>query len=208
MPARAVVVGENFRFGHRASGDVALMRELGDEHGFDVLAVPLLAEPADVAVWSSTRIRTALAEGDLGTVTEGLGRPHMLEGLVVHGDHRGRELGYPTANLNPVAAGYGGPVALPKDGVYAGWLVLNPHRPGTAHLPAAISIGTNPTFEAVAERRAEAYVLDRDDISLYGQVVGLEFVERLRGQQSFASAGDLVAQMGLDVARTRQLLGR
>jgi riboflavin kinase/FMN adenylyltransferase len=208
MPARAVVVGENFRFGHRAAGDAALLQKLGAEYGFDVLPVPLVAENDGADVWSSSRIRTALAEGDLATVARGLGRPHMLEGLVVHGDHRGRELGYPTANLNPVAAGYGGPVAVPRDGVYAGWLVLNPHRPGSAHLPAAISIGTNPTFEGVSGRRVEAYVLDRDDLAIYGQVVGLEFVERLRDQQSFPAVADLVAQMDRDVARTRQVLAR
>jgi riboflavin kinase/FMN adenylyltransferase len=208
MPARAVVVGENFRFGHQAAGDVALLRSLGDEHGFDVLPVPLLADPADGPVWSSSRIRAALAEGDLATVADGLGRPHTVEGQVVQGDQRGRELGYPTANLNPAAAGYGGPVALPKDGVYAGWLVLNPHRPGMAHLPAAVSVGTNPTFEGSGERRIEAYVLDRDDLWLYQQLVAVEFIERLRDQASFADVEELVAQMGLDVRRTRQVLGR
>lgn len=206
LPAKSVVVGSNFRFGHKAAGDIEALVGFGQEYGFDVTAVPLLADEEDGEVWSSTRIRQALQAGDIGTATEGLHRRHRVEGLVVRGDQRGRELGYPTANLNPAAAAYGAPPALPADGVYAGYVVLNPHAPGTTHLPAAISVGTNPTFTDGSDRRVEAYVLDRNDLSLYGQIIGVEFVERLRGQETFAEVADLIAQMDKDVALTRSLL--
>lgn len=203
MPARAVVVGENFRFGRNAAGDVGLLRELGRSHEFEVIAMPLIG---DGDTWSSSRIREAIAVGDMAQARHGLARNHCVEGLVVHGDHRGRVLGYPTANINPLAAGYGGSVALPADGVYAGWLVVNPHRPGTMRLPAAISVGTNPTFEDDGRRRVEAFVLDRDDLTLYDQLVSIEFAERLRDQIAFPDAQSLTVQMDLDVAGTRRLL--
>lgn len=203
MPARVVVVGSNFRFGHRAGGDIELLRSLGATFGFDVIAMPLIG---DGDVWSSSRIRQAIADGDMGQACRGLARNHCVEGLVVHGEHRGRDLGYPTANINPLAAGYGGPVAMPSDGVYAGWLVVNPHQPGTTRLPAAISVGTNPTFEDDGRRRVEAFVLDRDDLTLYGQLVAIEFEQKLRDQITFPDAQSLVVQMHDDIARTRQVL--
>jgi riboflavin kinase/FMN adenylyltransferase len=207
MPARAVLVGEDFRFGHLAAGDTDLLRALGQQHGFDVVTVPLLGDSASGQPWSSSLIRRAIHAGDMPTARSGLGRNHVVEGLVVHGDHRGRDLGYPTANINPLAAGYGGPVALPADGVYAGWLVVNPHQPGTTHFPAAISVGTNPTFEDNGARRVEAYVLDQDDLRLYDHLVAIEFAELLRDQITYDSADRLREQMAIDVERTRAVVG-
>jgi riboflavin kinase/FMN adenylyltransferase len=208
MPARAVLVGEDFRFGHLAAGDTDLLRQLGQQYGFDVVTVPLLGDQNSGRAWSSSLIREAITAGDMPAARSGLGRNHVVEGLVVHGDHRGRDLGYPTANINPLAAGYGGPVAMPADGVYAGWLVVNPHQPGTTHLPAAISVGRNPTFEDQGERRVEAYVLDQEDLSLYDHLVAIEFAERLRDQIAFDAAEPLQEQMASDVEQTRALLVR
>jgi riboflavin kinase/FMN adenylyltransferase len=134
---------------------------------------------------------------------EVLGRPHRVTGVVVHGDHRGRELGYPTANLSREAVGQ-----VPADGVYAGRLVRPALPPGApdAALPAAVSVGTNPTFDG-HERRVEAYVLDRTDLDLYGERLAVEFVERLRPTLRFDGVDALVTQMALDVARCRELLG-
>jgi riboflavin kinase/FMN adenylyltransferase len=126
-----------------------------------------------------------------------LGRPYRLEGTVVHGDHRGRDLGYPTANL-----GWDGDPTIPADGVYAGWLLAGDDR-----WPAAISVGSNPTFDG-QERRVESYVLDRDDLDLYGEPVQVEFTDRIRGQVRFADIEALVVQMADDVERTRAVLGR
>ncbi len=206
MPARAVLVGEDFRFGHLAAGDTDLLRALGQQHGFDVVTVPLLGDSANGQPWSSSLIRRAIKVGDMATARIGLGRNHVVEGLVVHGDHRGRDLGYPTANINPLAAGYGGPVALPADGVYAGWLVVNQHQPGTTHFPAAISVGTNPTFEDNGARRVEAHVLDQEDLTLYDHLVAIEFAELLRDQITYDSAGPLREQMAVDVERTRAVV--
>jgi riboflavin kinase/FMN adenylyltransferase len=206
MPARAVVVGEDFRFGHLAAGDTALLRRLGAQYDFDVLTAGLLADAGTGEPWSSSLIRASVAEGDMAAVRRGLGRNHVVEGLVVHGEHRGRDLGYPTANINPLAAGYGGPVAMPRDGVYAGWLVVNPHQPGTTHFPAAISVGTNPTFEERGERRVEAYVLDQNDLTLYDHLVAIEFADLLRDQITYDDAEPLKEQMARDVAQTRSVL--
>lgn len=206
MPARAVLVGEDFRFGHMAAGDVDLLRTLGHQYGFDVVPVPLLGAEDDSEVWSSSLIRRSVQAGDMAAARTGLGRNHVVEGLVVHGDHRGRELGFPTANINPLAAGYGGPVALPADGVYAGWLVVNPHQPGTTHLPAAISVGTNPTFEDGGGRRVEAHVLDQQDLTLYDHLVSIEFAERLRNQIAYDAPEPLQEQMARDIEQTRGIL--
>lgn len=194
LVAREVVVGENFRFGRGAAGDVRMLQALGSELGFEVTSMALY--PAQ-APWSSSRARQALAAGDVEAAAEILGRPYRLSGVVVHGDHRGRELGYPTANL----AWEGSPV-IPQDGVYAGW--LTPLGEGESW-PAAISVGTNPQF-AGQERRVEAHVLDRVDLDLYGLPVGVDFLARLRGQQTFESVEDLIAQMGRDVDQARELL--
>jgi riboflavin kinase/FMN adenylyltransferase len=193
LHAKAVHVGENFRFGHRAAGDVALLRELGTSYGFEVVALPLAGGET---TWSSTYVRDRLAEGDVGAAEKALGRPHRVEGTVVHGDHRGRELGYPTANLATDDIS-----AIPADGVYAGWLT----RESGDRLPAAISIGTNPTFGGLA-RRVEAYVLDRDDLELYGEHVALDFAERLRETVKFDGVESLKVQMAEDCRRAREIL--
>lgn len=200
LSAAEVVVGENFRFGHRAQGDVALLRRLGEQYGAKVDAVPLQG-PADGTVWSSSSIRQLIGEGDVEAAAEALGRLHAVRGTVVRGHQRGRELlGVPTANV-PVGAAS---VAVPADGVYAGWLCrLDP--PGEPAQPAAISVGTNPTFDDV-ERTVEAYVIDRDDLELYGVAVEVSFAARLRGMERFDSVDGLRAQMQADIAATRHLL--
>jgi len=197
IDADVVVVGENFRFGAQAAGDTGTLTALGAELGFTVDVVPLMAGTPDEAhAWSSTAVRDLIARGDMAGAAAALGRPHRLEGTVVRGDQRGRTLGYPTANVEVE-----GRLAVPSDGVYAGWLVL----PSGERLPAAASIGTNPQF-AGSERRVEAYVLDRDDLELYGVRVGLDLVQRLRGQAVFGSVTELVEQMGRDVAGARAAL--
>ena len=198
IAADAVIVGDNFRFGAQAAGDTAMLADFGRALGFDVEVISLVSEevPGDVeGPWSSTRIRDAIATGDLAAATAMLGRPHRLEGTVVRGDQRGRELGYPTANVQVA-----GDAALPPDGVYAGHLVVA----GEA-LPAAISIGTNPQF-AGTHRRVEAYAIGRDDLDLYGAEVAVDLVARLRGQEVFASVDELVAQMARDVAAAEAAL--
>lgn len=192
LRARVVVVGENFRFGHRAAGDVQTLAELGGTRGYTVTPLGLVGEGDES--WSSTYIRGLVSGGDVEDAAAALGRPHRVEGVVVHGDHRGRELGYPTANLavTPHAA-------VPADGVYAAWFLRHPYTGAEERLPAAVSVGTNPTFDG-QDRRVEAYVLDRDDLDLYGENVAVDFVRRLRGQARFDSVDDLVAQMARDVA--------
>jgi riboflavin kinase/FMN adenylyltransferase len=196
LHARGVVVGSNFRFGARAAGEVATLREVGDGRDFVTVGVALDGGPQ---VWSSTYVRQCLATGDVAGASEALGRPFTVRGVVVEGDKRGRELGYPTANV-PVP-----PVdAAPADGVYAGWLT----RLDTGErLPAAISVGTNPTFDGDRERRVESYVLDRDDLELYGVEVVVHFVERLRGMVKFEGVEALVETMHDDVRRAREVLG-
>jgi riboflavin kinase/FMN adenylyltransferase len=184
-----IVVGIGWRFGHKASGDIALLRRLG----VSVDAVDLMHDDADVV--SSTWVRRRLVEGDVAAAARVLGRPHLVEGPVVHGDKRGRELGYPTANLLLPAT-----LAIPADGVYAGYL----SRDDGQRMPAAVSVGTNPTFDGVV-RRVEAYVLDVD-IDLYDQHVVVEFAANLRGMVKFDSVDDLVQQMGRDVDQTREVL--
>lgn len=196
LNAAEVHVGESFRYGHRAAGTVDTLRQTGARHGFMVAAVPLAGDSAgDTGRWSSTYVRQCLAEGDTVAAAAALGRPHRVEGPVVEGDKRGRELGYPTANLL-----LDDDVAIPADGVYAGWLV----RADGDRLPAAISIGTNPTFGGTT-RRVEAYALDRDDLELYGENVGVEFADRLRDTLTFDGVGPLVEQMGRDVEQARAL---
>lgn len=188
-----VVVGENFRFGKRAAGDVAELARLGEGH-FEV--VPLALESVNDIVTCSTLIRTSLFAGDVAEAAQHLGRPFLVRGVVQMGDQRGRELGYPTANL-PVPRD----MAVPADGVYAGWVTL----PDGARLPAAISVGSNPTFDG-ADRRVESYVLDRTDLELYGEKIQVEFIDRIRGQVRFDGVEALVTQMGDDVRRCRVVL--
>jgi riboflavin kinase/FMN adenylyltransferase len=186
-------VGENFRFGHKAAGDIALLQRLGRTFGFSVEAAPLISDES--TVFSSTYIRSCVDAGDVVAAARALGRPHRVEGVVVRGDQRGRELGFPTANLMT-----GTYAAVPADGVYAAWLV----RGRGPRLPAAVSIGTNPTFSG-RERRVEAYVLDFEG-DLYGERLALDFVARLREQRAYTGVEPLVAQIGEDVAQTREML--
>ncbi len=197
LHAATVVVGANFRFGARAAGDVATLTESGHAHDFEVVGLPLDGGPQ---VWSSTYVRTCLAAGDVEGAAEALGRPYSVTGEVGRGDQRGRALGYPTANVPP------GELATPADGVYAGWLsILGEH--GGEPLPAAISVGTNPTFDGERQRRVEAYVLDRTDLELYGETVEIAFVARLRGMVTFDGVEPLLEAMRDDVSRTRAALG-
>ncbi len=194
LHASAVVVGENFRFGHKAAGDVGLLERLGRTFGFTVEGAPLVGS-APASVVSSTYIRSCVDAGDVAEAAAALGRPHRLEGIVVRGDARGRKLGFPTANLAVSAH-----AAVPADGVYAAWLVRRGHAPARA----AVSIGTNPTFSG-RERRVEAYVLDFDE-DLYGERLGLDFVARLREQRHYDGIEALVDQIRADVDQTRATL--
>ncbi len=208
LGATAVVVGADTRFGVHNSGDITTMRRLGERLGFTVLTLQPVGEletgdGGPRRAWSSTRLREALRTGDVATAADILGRPHRVSGPVVHGRHRGRGLGYPTANLGTDSVGL-----VPGDGVYAGWLErpsLPPDHPDR-RLPAAISVGTNPTFDDVPVRTVEAHVLDRNDLDLYDEVVAVDFVARLRGNLRFESVPELLAQMGRDVAVSRAML--
>ncbi|GAB3122086.1 bifunctional riboflavin kinase/FAD synthetase [Streptomyces calidiresistens] len=196
LRARTVVEGPNFRFGHRAAGTVDTLIEMGRERGFDVLVVDLFVRgtAGDGEPFSSTLVRRLIAEGDVAGAAEILGRPHRVEGTVVSGARRGRELGFPTANLDTVPHS-----AIPADGVYAGRLIA-----GEA-MPAAISVGTNPQFNGT-ERTVEAYALDRTDLDLYGDHVAVEFHARLRGQETFPDLEAFIARMHRDVELTRELM--
>ena len=222
LHARTVVVGRDVRFGWNNSGDLATMVELGRTYGFDVEVIEDVtpAQSADPGSaedqvadplrrrWSSTWVRELLEAGDVVQAARVLGRPHRVRGVVVHGDARGRDLGFPTANLSQDAEGM-----VPADGVYAGWLRRVRAADGTPVeatdpdrvLPAAVSIGTNPTFDGV-QRRVEAYVLDRTDLDLYDQEVVLELVERLRPTLRFDSVDELLVRMHQDVDRVREIL--
>ena len=223
LGARTVVVGHDVRFGKHNAGTLATMVELGGQHGFEGVASDdvgdfPVSESDDHQRWSSTAVRALLAEGDVERAADVLGRPPVVRGTVVHGDARGRELGFPTANLGDLTG------LVPADGVYAGWLrrdsaatcasLAGPELDRTASdavpgqeeiLPAAISVGTNPTFDGV-ERRVEAYVLDRTDLDLYDQTVALEFVAHLRPTVRFDGMEPLIEQMNDDVAQARRIL--
>ena len=186
------VVGDNFTFGHKALGNVELLRALGQRFGFTAGGVDLLSQGG--LTFSSTYIRSCIDAGDVAAAATALGRPHRVEGIVVRGDQRGRSIGYPTANLSTPRH-----TAIPADGVYACHFV---HRGRT--LAAAGSIGTNPTFSG-RERRVEAFVLDIDE-DFYGEQVALDFVDRLRGMWRFDTTDKLVSQIEDDVARTREVL--
>ncbi|MEJ2855798.1 MULTISPECIES: bifunctional riboflavin kinase/FAD synthetase [unclassified Saccharothrix] len=189
----AVVVGENFTFGSKALGNVDLLRRLGQRFGFVTEGADLVTD--DGVTYSSTYIRACIDAGDVKAAAHALGRPHRLEGIVVRGDGRGKELGFPTANLSTTRF-----AAVPADGVYACWFI---HADGR-RLKAAVSVGTNPTFSG-RERRVEAFVLDVDE-DFYGQRVALDFVERLRGMERFDTVDELLVQMHKDVEETRGLL--
>nr|WP_221247376.1 bifunctional riboflavin kinase/FAD synthetase [Gordonia humi] len=202
LHAAEVVVGDNFTFGHKALGDVPKLRELGQRFGFEVTAVSLFGEHA--VTYSSTYIRSCIAAGDVELAAEALGRPHRVEGAVVHGEKRGRDLGYPTANIAPPEH-----AAIPGDGVYAAWFTVLGDKEGDGfrvgqRYPASVSVGTNPTFSG-RNRTVEAYVLDLD-ADLYGQHVAVDFVSRLRGMESYDGVDALIAAIADDVERTRTIL--
>lgn len=197
LHAAAVVVGANFRFGHKAVGDVPLLAQLGEKYDFTAEGVPLLV--VDGVTVSSTAIRERLVTGDVAAAAAALGRPHRIDGVVVRGHMRGRALGFPTANLECPPH-----FAIPGDGIYAGWLARLDDGHATQRWPAAISVGPNSTF-GEAERSVEAYALDRDDLDLYGVHASIDFAARLRGTTRFDSAAALVAQMRDDVARARAI---
>jgi riboflavin kinase/FMN adenylyltransferase len=194
LRARHVLVGRDFRYGARGAGDVALLQRLGETHGFEVHVIEDVKPDNEHRV-SSTWIRELLSDGDIPAASALLGHIPTVRGVVVHGAARGRELGYPTANLSPQSEGL-----IPADGVYAGWLT----DAGTRY-PAAISVGNNPTFEGVPQKQVEAYVLD-EEIDLYGHVVDVSFVERIRGMVAFTGIGPLIEQIADDVTRVRAIL--
>ena len=196
LHARAVVVGHDFHFGHGRRGNVPFLQRMGADHGFDVLGISLVADGGNEAV-SSTRIRKLLTEGSVEEAATLLGRPHEVRGTVEHGDARGRDLGFPTANVAVPAA-----MCLPADGIYAGWY----ERPDGSVHPTAISLGRRPTFYETADASLlEAYLLDFDG-DLYGEAAKVRFVRRLRGELKFDSVDALVEQMGADVDATREAL--
>lgn len=198
-----VVIGRDVRFGRGNSGDLRTMVELGARHGFEVQVIDdVHGGPDPSRRWSSTWVRELLAAGDVGAAAQILGRPHRIRGTVVHGDARGRELGFPTANLGPAAQGM-----VPADGVYAGWMrrVGHPADAADGYLPVAISIGTNPTFDG-HDRRVEAHVPDRTDLELYGEEVVVEFAAMLRPTWRFDSVEALIVQMRDDVVATKAAL--
>ncbi|WKX72902.1 bifunctional riboflavin kinase/FAD synthetase [Streptomyces sp. XD-27] len=197
LHARLVVEGPNFRFGHRAAGNVAFLEELGRTYDYEVEVIDLYergtaggGEP-----FSSTLTRRLVAEGDVAGAMEVLGRPHRVEGVVVRGAQRGRELGYPTANVETLPH-----TAIPADGVYAGWLTAAGEK-----MPAAISVGTNPQFNGT-ERTVEAYAIDRVGLDLYGLHVAVDFLAYLRGQEKFDSIEALLERMAIDVKRAADLV--
>ena len=195
LKATHVVVGENFRFGAKAQGDVELLRSLSE---FSTEVVPLVESGEGVI--SSTRIRELIRQGRVVTASEYLTRPHQLVGEVIHGEKRGREIGYPTANI-----GYDAKATVPLDGIYAGWLSVDTRR-----WQAAISVGRNPHFPkegGLRDIQVEAYAIDvaNDDLDLYGEMARVEFGYRLRETMAFASLEALLNQMRIDVAEARRL---
>ena len=195
LGARSVEVGADFRFGAKGAGSVATLRELGATAGFETVVVDDVGVADDTRI-SASRIRALVAEGRVREASVLLGALPSITGEVVHGHARGRDLGFPTANLAPNSVG-----PVPADGVYAGWLTAAGGR-----MPAAISVSDNPTFEREDTTKVEAYVID-EDLDLYGQIVEVEFQDRIRGIEAFSSIDDLIVRMGIDVTEARSLLG-
>jgi len=228
LHAKVVLVGRDFRYGRGGAGDVALLHTLGAEFGFEVTVIDDVQNLSVARRVSSTWVREVLAEGDVEAARELLGRPTSLRGEVVHGLKRGRELGFPTANLEPVPVG-----VIPADGVYAGWLVdygprvaegsadigtaseaapdtapdTAPEGPAPRRYPAAISIGNNPTFVDVPVHQVEAHILDESGLDLYGHLVDVQFVGRIRGMVAYEGVEPLIRQIADDVERAREMLG-
>ncbi|WP_210602638.1 bifunctional riboflavin kinase/FAD synthetase [Brevibacterium oceani] len=196
LKARIVVVGDDVRFGRDNEGTIDTLRRLGEDYGFRTETID---EVGRGGRYSSSRIREQLTSGDVAEAADQLGRYHAVHGTVVHGDARGRDLGFPTANLSDDHAGL-----VPADGVYAGWATFSGE--GQPY-PAAISVGTNPTFQG-SSRRVEAYVLDKEfgEFDVYEREMTLEFVARIRGQVAFTGMDDLIVQMHEDIADVREVL--
>ncbi len=198
LKVSTVLVGEDFRFGRGGAGDPALLRDLGPRYGFTVETVEEVFLPGSDRRVSSSWIRELLADGDVATAGEVLGRPVDVRGEVVHGLKRGRELGFPTANLSETVD-----ALVPADGIYAGW--LTDHDTGEQY-PAAVSVGTNPTFDDVPVRQVEAHLLDVDGLDLYGHDVTVRFTARLRGMVAFEGVEKLKEQIAQDVVDAREVL--
>jgi riboflavin kinase/FMN adenylyltransferase len=201
LHARLVLVGRDFRFGARGSGNVDLLRTLGADHGFEVVVMDDVSDATSAGTGerrvSSTWVRELLAEGDVAGAAALLGRLPAIRSVVAHGLQRGRALGYPTANLAPEIEGF-----VPADGVYAAWLTV-----GGIRYPAAVSIGNNPTFEGVPEKQVEAHAIDQAGLDLYDQTAEIAFVEYIRGMRKFSGPEALAEQMGADELRIREVLG-
>jgi len=193
LDAKVVLAGRDFRFGHRGAGDLTALRELGERHGFEV--VQLGDVDVDGSRISSSRVREHLAAGRVRDAAALLGRYPRVRSTVVHGDAIGREIGFPTANLDPAMEGF-----LPPDGVYAAWAWIDGVR-----YAAAVSIGNNPTFDGIPARRTEAHLLDAS-VDAYGKVIELDFVEYIRPMVKFDGVDTLVAALSADVERIRAIL--
>ena len=193
LKARWVLIGENFRFGAKGIGDVAMLKALGEQYGFRVRVIEPIV--IDEEVVSTTLVREALDSGDVIKAAKLLGRPHLTTGVIEHGLKIGRTIGFPTANMSREAEGY-----LPVDGVYAGWLYADAER-----YPAALSVGINETFQAVP-RLIEAHVIDHTDLDLYDKVVSLEYVAHIRPSAKFDGVESLVAEINRDLDKCRKIL--
>ena len=193
LHASTVIVGKNFTYGHKAAGTVESLIESAERYNFIVDAQELNSDESEVI--SSSRIRSLVIDGSVEDARLLLGRPHRLDGVVVHGEKRGREIGYPTANLGKIEG-----QTIPADGIYAGWLTV-----GINFWPAAISIGTNPTFVGERGRQVEAYALDQEGLDLYDKSASIEFGWRLRPTLKFDGLEPLLAQMKIDCDQARKL---
>ena len=193
LKTRWVLIGENFRFGAKGIGNVAMLKALGEQYGFRVRVIEPIV--IDEEVVSTTLVREALDSGDVIKAAKLLGRPHLTTGVIEHGLKIGRTIGFPTANMSREAEGY-----LPVDGVYAGWLYSDSER-----YPAALSVGINETFQAVP-RLIEAHVIDRTDLDLYDKVVSLEYVAHIRPSAKFDGVESLVAEINRDLDKCRKIL--
>lgn len=194
VSAKHLSVGPDFRFGNGGLGNVEYLIRAGEQLGFEVDVMPVVQDGTEER-FSSTRIREAIMQGDVSFAARMLGRPHEVRATVVHGDARGRELGFPTANLGENIEGF-----VPAEGVYAGRAII-----GEETFDAAISVGNNPTFTPEAEPRVEAFILDFDR-DVYGEQIRVQFVERLRGNITFTGIDALIEQMNQDVERAREIL--
>ena len=193
LSASTIIVGKNFTYGHKAAGNVESLIKDGLSFNFTVDVQDLQSGEGEII--SSSRIRNLVSSGQVEEARTLLSRPHRLDGVVVHGEKRGREIGYPTANLGNLEG-----QTIPSDGVYAGWLTV-----GINYWPAAISIGTNPTFAGVRARQVEAYALDQEGLDLYDKNASIEFGWRLRDTLKFDGLEPLLVQMKLDCDQARSL---